>query len=116
MTDPLLAPFVAAATEREASDAMAHLLEVEAAPVIARVLRAKLGSQTAEAPDLTSAVRAELIERLLALRADGGGASIGNFRGYVGVVAYNIWAQHLRVERPARAMLLNRLRYLLENR
>jgi DNA-directed RNA polymerase specialized sigma24 family protein len=114
--DPLLVPFVAAATQAEANDTLGRLLHLEAEPVIARVLRAKLGSKTAEAADLTSAARAELIARLLALRRGEDAPAISNFRGYVAAVAYNVWAQHLRLERPARAMLLNRLRYLLENR
>ncbi|MGI9089378.1 MAG: hypothetical protein ACR2HH_16825 [Chthoniobacterales bacterium] len=116
MMDPLLVPFVAATTEVEANEALMRLLEAEAGPVIARVLHLKLGSHASEAADLASAARAELIERLLALRGGPEAPAITNFRGYVAAVAYNTWAQSLRVEQPARAMLLNRVRYLLENR
>ncbi len=116
MNDPLLVSFVAAATEIEASAALAQLLEGEVAPVVARVLHSKLGTRRDEVAELTSAVRAEVIERLQGLRRRGDDSSIVNFRGYVAAVAYNTWAQYLRVERPGRAVLVNRLRYLLENR
>ena len=41
---------------------------------------------------------------------------IRDFRGYVASVAYSAWAEFLRERHPQRSMLLNRLRYLLENR
>ena len=115
IVDPLLVALLDATGPLEYERALAHLLEVEAAPVIARVLRARLGARDEEVAELTSATREELISRLLAVPADEG-PEIRNFRGYVASVAYNVWAQHLRSEKPGRAMLLNRVRYLLENR
>lgn len=119
-SDPLLARFLASSDSREAEALLAQLLEQEAAPVIARVLRSKAGGSEAaahhELADLTSAVREELITRLLAMPGDDTQPEIRNFRGYVATVAYNVWAQHLRSENPGRAMLLNRVRYLLGNR
>ena len=112
----LLQAFLAAREPGETDRLLADLIEKEAAPVIARVLRTKTSGREEDLADLTSATREELIARLMAPRDGGEAAEIRNFRGYVATVAYNVWAQHLRTEKPARAMLLNRLRYLLENR
>ena len=114
--EPGLVAFLAEREPRESERLLAQLLETEAAPVIARVLRMKTAGREDEIADLTSAAREELVARLMALRDGEDAAEIRNFRGYVGSVAYNVWAQHLRAEKPGRAMLLNRVRYLLENR
>ncbi|HSH38253.1 MAG TPA: hypothetical protein VK993_05660, partial [Chthoniobacterales bacterium] len=114
-TNPLLLEFVAAGAPAESERLLARLLDVEAAPVIGRVLRAKAAREE-EVAELTSATREELISRLIGLRDGEDAAEIRNFRGYVATVAYNVWAQSLRTENPGRAMLLNRVRYLLENR
>ena len=118
--DPLLIGFRAAREPQEADWLLAQLLETEAGPVIARVLHGKIGGSEAgqhhDIADLTSAAREELIARLLEMRNGDASIEIRNFRGYVATVAYNVWAQHLRTEKPGRAMLLNRVRYLLENR
>ena len=111
-----LGAFLAARDPLESERLLAQLLETEAAPVIARVLRTKAGGGDEELADLTSAAREELIARLMALRDGEDAAEIRNFRAYVASVAYNVWAQHLRTQKPGRAMLLNRVRYLLENR
>lgn len=119
-SDPLLTGFRTAREPQQADALLAQLLETEAAPIIARVLRGKIGGGEAarheDIADLTSAAREELIARLLEFRSEPACESIRNFRGYVAAVAYNAWAQHLRTEKPGRAMLLNRVRYLLENR
>ncbi len=120
-TDPLLARFLSTRDSVQAESLLATLLQDEAAPVIARVLRAKTGRGGAggaqdRIADLTSAAREELITRLLGARSGEDSIEIRNFRGYVAAVAYHVWAQHLRSENPGRAILLNRVRYLLENR
>lgn len=66
--------------------------------------------------DVISGVREELVRQLTMLRAGTREEPIVNFHGYVGTIAYTIWAEHLRSAYPARYILLNRLRYLLENR
>ena len=119
-SDPLLAAFLAAGSPAESERLLGQLLKEQAAPVIARVLHHKIGRSNAtgnnDVADLTSAAREELITRLLAVRGGENPREIRNFRGYVAAVAYNVWAQHLRTANPGRAMLLNRVRYLLENR
>lgn len=119
--DPLLARYLATRDSGEAESLLARLLDEEAAPVIARVLRARTGRGEAggtqdRIAELTSASREELITRLLAARGGEDTTEIRNFGSYVAAVAYNIWARYLRSEKPGRAILLNRVRYLLENR
>lgn len=118
--DPLVNAYVNAASAAEADAALSRLVEGEAAPVIARVLQQKSGrggpSAEADVADLASAARAELIARLSEVRSGESATEIRSFRGYVAALTYNVWAQHLRTENPGRAMLLNRVRYLLENR
>lgn len=121
--DPLLRPFLLAETELEREKHLIDLIESEAGPVMQRVLRGKFRTDaegTNEAArdfeDVLSSAREELVRQLQLLREGGKSESIGNFRAYSGAVAYAAWAEHLRRAYPARSMLLNRLRYLLENR
>lgn len=127
-SDPLLQPFLQAATAAESERHLLHLIESEAGPVIRRVLHRKLrpsdtygraftSSDAAnDFDDVMSGAREELIRQLALLRDGVKAEPIVNFRGYAGAVTYSVWAEHLRNAYPARSMLLNRLRYLLENR
>jgi hypothetical protein len=123
--DTLIRPFLEATTSAEMERALRHLLETEAAPVIRRVLQGKFrqtGNNLASTDaandfeDVFSSAREELIRQLTLLRTGERTEPIANFRAYSGAVAYAVWAEHLRRAYPARSMLLNRLRYLLENR
>jgi DNA-directed RNA polymerase specialized sigma24 family protein len=113
--DPLLSPFLQADDPACSDDALRVLLEREAAPIIHGVLQRKKSS-VEESEDVTSATREQLIRQLAALRNGERETPIRDFRSYVAGTAYSAWANHLRTERPQRSMLLNRLRYLLENR
>lgn len=117
--DPLLRPLLDAPAAPERERALLDLMERHAAPAMQRVLQGRLRASpgaVADLEDVTSAARAELLRRLQFLAEENEGASIANFRAYAGTVAYAAWAEHLRRIYPARSMLLNRLRYLLENR
>ena len=121
--DPLLRPFLLARSEPEREKHLVELIESEAGPVMQRVLRGKFrtdaeGSSEAarDFEDVLSSARAELVRQLELLREGKKPDPIVNFRAYAGTVAYAAWAEHLRRAYPARSMLLNRLRYLLENR
>src|SRR3954447_21210694 len=96
-SDPLCHPFMEAGSEPEAERQLAHLLEAEAAPVIQSVFRRKLGrgEQREAAEDLASAVREELIKRLLRARRGEAIRPIVHFRNYVAAVAYSTWAERL---------------------
>jgi hypothetical protein len=128
-SDPILRPFLSAANPAESEQHLLRLLDEEAAPAIHRVLQRKAqfssnGSQSiltsadsaSDFDDVCSAAREELIRQLLLAREGKKAEPIANFRAYAAAVAYASWAEHLRHVYPARAMLLNRLRYLLENR
>jgi DNA-directed RNA polymerase specialized sigma24 family protein len=113
--DPLLSPFLEADSPSRGDDVLRALLEDEAAPIIHGVLQRKK-STLDESEEITSAAREQLIRQLGALRNGERQTPIRDFRSYVAGVAYSAWADHLRAEHPQRSMLLNRLRYLLENR
>ncbi len=115
-SDPLLQPFLCAATDLERDQHLRHLLEIEADPIMRRVLERKRYTSVSDSEDVLSAVRMELIQQLLLLREGEKPEPIASFRAYVGAVTYGTWAEHLRRAHPARSMLLDRLRYLLENR
>lgn len=114
-SDPLLADFLQANDCTSRDEALRVLLERDAAPIIRGVLQRKQ-SNGADAEDVSSAAREQVIRQLGALRSGERQTPIRDFRGYVAGIAYSAWADHLRSEHPERSMLLNRLRYLLENR
>ncbi|MFL6528198.1 MAG: hypothetical protein ACJ8IQ_08875 [Chthoniobacterales bacterium] len=113
-SDPLLADFLEADDSATRDDALRSLLERDAAPIINGVLQRKQSKGAEE--DVTSAAREQLIRQLGALRSGEREAPIRDFRSYVAAIAYSAWADHLRNEHPERSTLLNRIRYLLENR
>lgn len=114
-SDPLLQPFLRADAKDESETALRALLERDAAPIIYGVLARKQAA-TNDSEDVASAAREQLIRQLGALRAGERETPIRDFRSYVAGIAYSAWADHLRQEHPERSMLLNRIRYLLENR
>ncbi len=114
-SDSLLAEFLTVEDAASRERALRVLLEREAAPIIRGVLLRK-SSGAQESEDITSAAREQLIRQLDALRTGQRETPIRDFRNYVAGVAYSAWAEHLRNENPERSMLLNRIRYLLENR
>ncbi len=121
-SDPLLFAFLAADDTARSDDALRDLVEREADPIIKRLLLQKNWMSAGANPargnsdDIASVARELLVVQLLALRAGERETPITDFRAYAATVAYSAWAQHLRNENPQRSMLLNRIRYLLENR
>jgi hypothetical protein len=129
-SDPVLEPFLRATTSAEMERELQRLLEVEAAPVMRQVLQRDARRRSSEESfsnftsiesaadweDVVSGAREELIRQLTRLRLRERMEPIANFLGYASAVTYAVWAEHLRRAYPARSMLLNRLRYLLENR
>lgn len=115
-SDPILHPFLRATTAAESDRHLRELLEECAAPIMRRVLERKFYATATDTEDVLSSVREELIGQLLLLREGAKPEPIANFRAYVGAVTYGTWAEHLRRTHPARSMLLDRLRYLFENR
>ena len=120
--DALLSGFLEADDPARSDDALRDLVEQKADPIIKRLLlqknrmSARANPARGNSDDIASAARELLVVQLLALRAGERETPITDFRAYVASVAYSAWAQHLRNENPQRSMLLNRIRYLLENR
>lgn len=111
----MLAGYLAAEDARTSEAELQSLLERDAAPIVRGVLARKRSGEL-EGEDVASAAREQLIRQLGALRRGERAEPIRDFRAYVASVAYAAWADHLRRENPQRSMLLNRIRYLLENR
>jgi hypothetical protein len=119
-SDPVLAAYLGARSPAEIDAQLARLLTIQADPLIAAILRARQTSggsvdASSDAEDTASATRERLIGQLGALR-DEARAPIRDFRAYVATTTYTVWAESLRARHPQRALFLNRLRYLLENR
>ena len=118
-SDPVLHAYIDAVTDEEAASSLAALFALQAEPIIGQIVRAKRArsgeANDADAADVASAAREYLIRQLTLLRG-GEREAIRDFRAYVASVTYSAWAESLRARYPQRAMLLNRLRYLLENR
>lgn len=138
--DPRLEAFLRAPTPAEADRHLVFLIQEVATPVIFRALR---GRRTPAGPDpardrsgehlplaggeagedeqeIASATREALTRRLRGMQRQpppaGGHAEIRDFAAYVAAVTGNARCDHLRRKYPARVMVVNRLRYLLENR
>lgn len=119
-TDNLLLPLLRAKPE-DAKHEVEQLIAAHAAPVIQRIIKAKLGSHfdpgcRQDAEDLQNEVLVQLLIRLRAFKADPAQQAIGNFRGYVAVTTYRACYDYLRRKYPQYQKLKNRLRYLLAHR
>ena len=125
VADLCLRGYLDASSQEDADRELASLLE-QAAPLITGCLGRRVrDARHADVEDAVSEARTQLVLRLQRLR---GGerrqgdlstkprAPISDFGAYVVTVAYTAWAGTVRRRHPARAMLLNRLRYLLEGR
>jgi hypothetical protein len=115
--DPILLPFLRAATDREASDLLGSLLNTHAETVIGHVLLATLGRRGVTAAADTNDVRGDvllnLVSRLQDMRRAPMADPVLNFKHYVAVVAYNACYARLRARNPQRWRLKNRVRYAL---
>ena len=134
--DRLLRPFLEARDETAADTQLGKLLIEVADPVICRVIGSKFrvhlplrntaprDANALDAEDTCSEAHGQLARRLHALRAGILGAAakekdpetpIQDFKSYVAATAFSAWNDYLRRKRPARARLLNQVRYLLES-
>lgn len=117
--DPVLASYLAAQSPAEIETQLTHLLQREAAPLIAAILQTRQSRSASdlasEVEDIASATRERILSQLSSLR-EATRAPIRDFRAYVASATYTAWAETLRARHPQRALFLNRLRFLLENR
>lgn len=115
--DPVLHAFLVAEGSGTTEEALRLLVEEEAVPVIVRVAERKgIGDADVDHEEIISAAREQVIKQLLAFRSGDRTKPILQFRNYVARVAYASWVERLRSEKPRFSMLINRVRYLLENR
>lgn len=117
--DPLLALYLAAPSQDAAAAPLAALVSLHAAPIIDEILQAKrrrTQGHDVDVADVASAAREYLLRQLALLRSGERETPLRDFRAYVATVTYSAWAEALRARHPQRALLLNRIRYLLENR
>ena len=117
--DGLLAIYLGALSDDAAAAPLAALFSLHAAPIIEEILRAKrrrTERDDFDLADVASAAQEYLLRQLVLLRGGQREEPIRDFRAYVATVTYSAWAEALRALHPQRALLLNRLRYLLENR
>jgi RNA polymerase sigma factor (sigma-70 family) len=120
--DALLRSYLSATDAAETERLLERLLVERAAPLVRAVVGAKLhpsnyggADEGGEAEDLHSEVLTQLLGRLRRARADPHRLAINDFRGYVAVIAYNVYYAYLRRKYPERRRLKNRIRYLLDN-
>lgn len=120
--DSLLLAYLQATDEAQSQSLAAQLISEHAKPVIAGVLRYKLGTSShfasgngnhQEAEDISSEVILELLTRLRKFKSDPLQMAIKDFRSLVAVMTYQACAKDLRRKNPQRARLKNRLRYIL---
>jgi RNA polymerase sigma factor (sigma-70 family) len=118
--DPLLVPYLRAATEEEAERLLSRVINEHAGSAINEVIRRKLlrggprrGEDEAQAEDIRGDAVLALLARLRKLKEQPGEASINNLRGYAAVVATHACYRYLRRKHPRRHILKDKLRYLL---
>lgn len=110
--DPELDSLVAARDDTERATAIEHLLTDIADPVIRRSLFHRLGPREQELEDIRGGVMLRLIRKLDEVQR-GVSEPIGSFADYVAIVTFHAADDFLRRKQPQRALLSNRIRYLL---
>jgi hypothetical protein len=126
--DPLLLPYLHAKAPADAERHLKDLLDRQAEPIIQAILRRKLrvslsqpggraqSREQQDAEDVHGEAVVQLLTRLRSMKSEAEGGAIGDFRAYAAVTTYRACDAYLRRKYPQRWSLLNRLRYLLENR
>ncbi len=126
--DPVLLPYLEAASEVECRQRLSRLIREHAEPVVHAIVRQRWRAaprrtdgrrRTADdetADDVCGEALARLVTRLNACRLDPSSDPITDFRGYVAVTTYRVCNDYLRTRYPRRWSLKNQLRYLLTHR
>ena len=112
--DALLAPWLEAAHDEEATQRLAQLITAEIEPVVTGVIRFKLrlGAEMPEAEDLKQESLAELLGELHKCR-NADNPPIGDLRALTATITYRTCYRWLRRQTPQRNALRNRLQYVL---
>jgi hypothetical protein len=121
--DAMLLPFMEARDPSIAESLLIQLIQEQADPLIAKILKSKLrvslsdshGTQeNQDALEIASELRATLIADLRALQQHPNQRSIKSFPDYVAIKAYSACADYFRERNPRRWRLKNLLRYQLK--
>jgi hypothetical protein len=121
--DSLLLPFIEARDPSLAESLLIQLIQEEADPIIAKILRSKLrvslnglqgNHDNQDALEIVRELHATLIADLRAVQQHPGQKTITSFRDYVAVKTYSACADYFRERNPRRWRLKNLLRYQLK--
>jgi len=115
--DSLLVPLLQTRDEAESQRLLEHLISDHVLPLSKEIIYHKLGAHVAghdqqDSEDVQNNVVLKLLSVLRDCKHDPDFKSIGNFRSYVAVTAYNACNEYLRQKYPQRHSLKNQLRYL----
>ena len=110
--DPQLESLVAARDDSARAIAIERLLTEIADPVIRRSLAHRLGTREPELEDIRGGVMLRLVRKLDELQR-GVSEPIASFADYVAIATFHAADDFLRRKQPQRALLSNRIRYLL---
>ena len=116
--DPLLVPFVQAATEEQAELILVQILCDHVDRLISSILKFKMRACFADSAchgqdrqDIHQEAQLRVLGQLRRLRM--GTHHIASLRDYIAVVTYNTFHEYLRRVHPARSCLKNRVQYVL---
>jgi DNA-directed RNA polymerase specialized sigma24 family protein len=116
--DPLLVPFVSAATDDDAQTALSDVMATALQPIVRQVVRRHAAGRdagpAADGEDVEHSVLLRLTHQLWRQRTDGD-EPIENVAAYVARTASNACYERLRERRPQRARLQARLRYVFRH-
>lgn len=124
-SDPLLIPFLQATDEEEVDRLLGQLLTEIAQPIVSGIVRSYVaGSSNYSERDqllddiqnLIADATVQILTRLRQLKLKPELGTIGSFKGYVSVTAYNTCHKHLRLKYPQRARLKHKVRYILTHK
>ncbi|HEY7545763.1 MAG TPA: hypothetical protein VID27_12805, partial [Blastocatellia bacterium] len=122
--DPVLLPYLQAASETESERLLALLIAEKVEPLVKNIIGYKLKvyfnddhrGQLSDAEDIYGETVAQLIARLSEIKTNPDDKGIRNFRSYVAVTAYHACYENLRRKYPQRHSLKNKLRYFLRRK
>lgn len=124
-SDPLLIPFLQASDEGEVDRLLGHILTETAQPIVSGIVRTYIArsSYYSENDQLSEDIQnviadatVQILTRLRQMRLKPEMGTIGSFKGYVSVSAYNTCHRHLRLKYPLRSRLKHKVRYILTHK
>ena len=124
-SDPLLIPFLQASSEEEVDRLLGPIITETAQPIVSSIVRTYIAGSSfysendqllEDIQNLTADATVQILTRLRQMRLKPEAGTIGSFKGYVSVTAYNVCHRHLRLKYPQRARLKHKVRYILTHK